>query len=769
MFPFHRAPRTRAHLSIVVAGLMAASTATADDQSPLPAGQKLDPVTVTGPRPSSLPTEIPTTIESITGQQIADTINATDAEDALKYFPSLNVRKRYIGDYDHAVLGSRASGTGNSARSLVYADGILLSNLLGNGAFFTPRWDMVMPEEIDRVDVLYGPFSAAYPGNSVGAVVDFITRMPTTTEAHAKLTFFDQRFRQYASDATYGGGEGSVAIGSRAGAFAWWVDVTRLDSEGQPVVFANRLQSAGVPGGPGVPVTGAVFDQNPKNQNWFLLGSTTQTHTTQDHAKLKLAYDLAPDVRVSYVFGAWKNESVRSAASYLRDAAGNPVYSGNVTIDGLSYALTASDFAPTRSELEHNSHGLSIKSATGSHWDFAANASLYDYQEDIVRTPTVPVASASTSGAGTITDQKGSGWTTLATRATWRPDPGVDVHVAEFGVQRDGFKLRTRVSATSDWIDGGASGPVSQFNGDTDLTSAWAQDAWRFAPDWKAILGLRAERWTAHDGQIANATQLLTYGERRQGDVSPKAAIGFDGIADWALKASVGRAVRFPTVSELYQGAILNGVVTNNDPNLRPERSWTSELTAEHSVENSTTRFTVFHERTHDALYSQTNVNVTPNVTNIQNVDLIATTGFEFASTYRDVWTKGLDLSASVTRALSHILADAQFPAAVGKLQPRVPDWRANILATWRATERLTTSIGARYSGRQYGTLDNSDPNAFTYTGFSRFFVVDARMRYRFDPHWVGSIGIDNLNNEKYWAFHPYPQRTYLAELGYDL
>ena len=64
----------------------------------------------------------------------SERINATDSEDALKYLPSLNVRKRYIGDYDHAVLATRASGTGNSARSLVYADGILLSNLLGNGA-----------------------------------------------------------------------------------------------------------------------------------------------------------------------------------------------------------------------------------------------------------------------------------------------------------------------------------------------------------------------------------------------------------------------------------------------------------------------------------------------------------------------------------------------------------------------------------------------------------------------------------------------------------
>ena len=775
MTTLRRAYRARAFIpcGIVCAGLTMVSAARADEQPLPPPDQKLDSVTITGPRPSSLPTEIPTTIETITKKQIDETINATDAEDVLKYFPSLIVRKRYIGDYDHAVLGSRASGTGNSARSLVYADGILLSNLLADGAFFAPRWDMVMPEEIERVDVLYGPFSAAYPGNSVGAVVDFVTRMPTATEAHVKLTAFEQHFRQYASDARYGGGEGSVSIGSRIGPFAWWVDATHLDSEGPPVSFANRLLSSGVRGGPGAPVTGAVFGQNPKDQNWYLLGSTTQTHTTQDHAKTKLSYDIAPDIRATYVFGTWKNDSVRSTASYLRDAAGNSVYSGNVSINGLSYALTAGDFAPTRSQLEHDSHGLSIKTATKSNWDFETNASLYAYQEDLVRTPTVPVASAATSGAGTITDQKGSGWTTLATKATWRPDPGVanveSSHVAEFGVQRDAFKLRTRVSSTADWIAGGPTGPVSRFNGDTDLTSLWAQDAWRFAPDWKAIVGLRAERWTAHDGQIANATRLLTYGDRQQDDFSPKVAVGYGGGRDWNFKASVGRALRFPTVSELYQGAIVDNVVTLNDPELRPERSWTSELTAERVVDTNSVRFTVFHERTHDALYAQTNVTVTPNVTNIQNVDLIATNGLEISATSNDLFFKGFDLAGSVTRALSHTLGDASFPNAVGKLQPRVPDWRANLLATWHATSQLTATIGARYSGRQYSTLDNSDPNAFTYTGFSRFFVVDARVRYRLDPHWAGSVGIDNLNNEKYWAFHPYPQRTYLAELGYDL
>ena len=53
---------------------------------------ELERVTVTAGRPTTMPLEIPTTIESVTGAQVEKSINATDAEDALKYLPSLTVR-----------------------------------------------------------------------------------------------------------------------------------------------------------------------------------------------------------------------------------------------------------------------------------------------------------------------------------------------------------------------------------------------------------------------------------------------------------------------------------------------------------------------------------------------------------------------------------------------------------------------------------------------------------------------------------------------------
>ena len=50
----------------------------------------------------------------------------------------------------------------------------------------------------------------------------------------------------------------------------------------------------------------------------------------------------------------------------------------------------------------------------------------------------------------------------------------------------------------------------------------------------------------------------------------------------------------------------------------------------------------------------------------------------------------------------------------------------------------------------------------------TRHIVPGHEPQYRFDKQWKLSAGIDNLNNKKYWAFHPYPQRTFNAELRYD-
>lgn len=736
--------------------------------------KSLGVVTVTGGQPTSLPTQIPTTIEGITREDIDVRINATDSEDALKYLPSLLVRKRYIGDYNHAILSTRASGTGNSARSAVYADGILLSNYLGNGIAngtnYAPRWGMVTPEEIERVDVMYGPFSAAYPGNSAGAVVDYVTRMPTELEAHVSAGFSSQPYRLYHTHDTFNSWQTSASLGSKSGDWSWWIDLNHTDSQGQPQTFTTATVASGVPGGGGVPVTGYVRGLNTTNQPWYILGTGTQYHTVQDHAKLKLAYDFSGTVRATYTLGWWQNSSEGRPDSYLRNAAGQPVYSGPVDIEGRRYNLAPTAFPLTDDSQTHSMHGLSVKSRTGGTWDWEVAASLYDYAKDQQRAPTVALPQAATGGAGTLQDQGGTGWNTLAAKGTWRPQGAGGAHIVDFGIGRDAYELGILKSTVAgNWLSGSAGSLISQVGGRTETWSAWAQDAWSFAPRWKAVLGLRWEDWSASHGVSATASSRLDYARRSESDISPKAALAYQFAERTVLKGSVGRAVRYPTVGELYGATSGGALAFVNDPNLKPEKSWTGELSAEQDLGNGLARATLFHEETQDALYSQQVPGTSPVVTRVQNVDKVRTTGFELAYSGQDVWIRGLELGASLTFADSKIVQNDAFPASVGKWQPRVPRWRSTVYATWRPDSRWAFTGAARYSGQQYSTLDNSDVNADAYFGASKYFVVDVRVRYQINRQWSAAFGIDNLNNEQYWNFHPYPQRTYTAQLRFDL
>jgi iron complex outermembrane receptor protein len=753
---------------------------TATEDAPV---KSLGVVTITGSQPSSLPTQIPATMEGVTREQIARTIRATDSEDALKYLPSLLVRKRYIGDYNHAILSSRASGTGNSARSAVYADGLLLSNYLGNGVgglSFPPRWGMVSPEEIDRVDVMYGPFSAAYPGNSVGAVVVFTTRMPKAFEAHAKVGFSSQPFELLGTHATYRSWETSASVGDRAGGLAWLLSVNHADSHGQPLTFATRLASTGATGSAGTPVTGAVAGLNNANQPWFVIGSGTEFHTRQDQYKARLSYDITPTIRANYVLGVWQNRSQNTPVSYLRDGAGQPVYGGVVNIAGRSFApLTGADFAATEESLAHVMHGLAIKSNTRGTWDWELDASRYDYRRDDKRqnAATNLLPNALAGGAGTLADGGGTGWNNLALKATWRPSGMDGEHIVDAGLQQDSYRLRYRTSAIAgNWLVDGAGALVSDVTGQTRLTSAYAQDSWRFAEQWRAVLGLRAEEWRAHDAATAfSATSTLAYPSRQERFVSPKAALSYQLAPDLVLKASAGRAVRMPTVSELYGATSTANSQYINDPTLKPEKSWTTELTAEKDLGTAQLRLTFFTEDTRDALYSQTTFDAAANknISRVQNVGRIRTKGLEFAFNGGDVGIRGLDLSGSVTYADSIIKANDGFAATpgdtLGKRQPNVPKWRATALASYRVDERWSVAYGARFSGTQYRTLNNADVNGDTYQGVSRYFTTDLRLRWQITRQWWVAAGIDNLNNCRYWNFHPYPQRSYNAELHVDL
>jgi iron complex outermembrane receptor protein len=741
------------------------------------ADEAADAPTVSGVtvQPSAQPrADLPLSVRSIDAEQIAATVNAVTAEDALKYLPDIFIRRRHIGD-TQAPMTTRTSGVGSSARSLIYADGVLLSALIGNNnTSASPRWGMVAPEEIQRIDVMYGPFSAAYPGNSIGAVVNITTRMPQAFETTAKVGIGTQHFSQYGTKDDYPVYEAAASMGDRRGAFAWRLSLNHVESQGQPLSYVTAARSTTAAAATATPVTGAFDDRNRTGAPIVVLGAGGLEHQRQDNAKLRLEWSPTSWLTASYMVGYFGNRTDAQAQTYLSDATGTPAYSGALNIGGQSYSIPASAFASGvyRLDERHWLQALSLRGEAGPHLTWTAVATLYDYGRDELRAPSAALPGAQAGGPGSITDMSGTGWRTYDAKAVWTPEGALAAHAISLGLHTDSYELGTDRYNTTDWMLGGRGGLAASSHGKTQTDAIYLEDAVRLRPDLSLTVGVRQEHWRAFNGLNYSLTpaQSVQQPKLSADRTSPKAVLAWTPNVDWRVTASAGEAYRFPTVSELYQTVTtgLPGTLFVPNPNLAPERAISTELSVQRSWRHASLRLSAFTEDVTNALISQSGTDPQgAAVTFVQNVDKVRSRGVEAVAEAHDVLIEGLDLSASATYVDSITARDAANAAAVGKQTPQLPRWRWTAVATWRATDKLTLTTAARYSDRPYGTLENSDTNGHTFQGFEGYFVVDARATYRIDAHWSAALGVDNLNNNKYFLFHPFPQRSVLAELRY--
>ncbi|MBB5464442.1 iron complex outermembrane receptor protein [Paraburkholderia sp. CI2] len=703
-------------------------------------------------------------VETVTRDQFANW-NVVNTEDVLKYMPNLAVRKRFIGDLN-SIIAVRGTGNTQSARGLVYADGLLLSNLLGNSYSFPPRWSMVYPDEIQQVDVIYGPFSALYPGNSLGATVLISTRMPKQFEANADVKAFTQHFSLFGVNQSFNGSEASASIGDSIGKFSYRLGVNHLENTSQPLQFATLAKSTTPAKAGDTPVTGAYFYNNQTNAPTAVLGVNGEgiEHTVQDQFKLKMQYDFTPTLQGGFTLGYWHQTYNSETSTFLRDAAGNPVYSGNVSINGYHYTIPAAAFAPGVGHSENWLYGVSLKTRNATGWNGEAIASYYDIGNGVARTAN---AGGPGNGPGTVLFNDGTGWKTLDLRGTYTPatnQPGLANHALSVGYHYDNYFVDNQTYNTLNWRDGDATSFANAFTGKTQTQALYAQDAWRFLPRWKLVYGVRYEDWQAYDGAQSLPGTTIAYSDASQRHLSPKASLSFDVSDELTLRASIARAYRFPTASELFQGQINGSAIVNNNPYLQPEDDLSKELSAEWAHWNGLFRFSLFQDDVKNTIFSQTDTTVIPNVTNFQNIGKVRSRGVEASYSGEDVFVRGLDLLASVAYTQSKILENARNPASVGKYFYRIPLWRANLAATYHFDARAALTLAARYSGRQYNTLTNTDTNPNVFGGTSTYTVADAKFTFKPTKLSELGIGVDNLFDARYFVYHPYPGRTFYVE-----
>jgi iron complex outermembrane receptor protein len=724
---------------------------------------------VAGPAPVKQKYQLPQTSEGVTARKIEETVNIVDTANAVKYLPSLFVRIRNYGD-NQAVLATRTWGLSSSARTLIYADDILLSNLLGNNNGNTaPRWGMVAPEEIARVDFLYGPFAAMYPGNSIGGVLQITTRTPDKPEFTFKQTEAFQTFDFYKTRDTYRTDQTSASFGNRWGDLSVFVAANFQNSYSQPlnwITTANTLPPA---------ITGAIPQLSRTYTAANVIGAGGLLHTDQANVKGKFVLDVTDWLKATYTVGFFENKQESRVDTYLRDSNG-PTYGG---------PANGANFATARFNLEQQqlANAVSLKTDTRSALDGELVLTRFDYLKDIQRNPFNVASGAAFTDIGKIARLDGTNWTTVDAKGIWRVALAGQ-HEVSFGLHGDRYELVNPVYQTPNWQRGIDATSIFYSNavGKTQTVALWAQDAWRFAPQWKLTLGGRWESWRAFDGFNVNTQTDATTGQILKttpqsqpaldaARFSPKASMAWEPNKDWQVTASVGLANRFPTVTELYQTTTQPALLVVPNPNLRPEEALATELAIERKFVDGKIRLSLFEEHTRDAIIAQstTVANVTTSIA--VNIDRIRSRGAELAWQKDNVLIAHLELFGSVTYVDARIVSDPTFvptqgfpgSTATGRRVPNVPEWRSTLGATYRPTEQWAFTVAGRWQSKTFSTLDNIDTNPNVYQAFDPFVVVDARVQYKVSRNGTLNFGVDNIFNEKYHLFHPFPQRTFVV------
>jgi iron complex outermembrane receptor protein len=736
---------------------------------PMPAAVNLPTVTVTAPAPVQTPPvspviekfALPQTRESIDQKKIADTVNIVDTEDAIKYMPSLFVRKRNNGD-TQPTIETRTTGINASARTLVYVDDVLISALISNNnTTGAPRWGMVSPEQIKGVDFLYGPFAAAYPGNSMGGVLLITTRMPEKFEATARQTEAFQSFDMYKTSNTYATSESAATVGGKQGRLSFFLSGNLLDSWSQPLQFITT--TAANPAG----TTGTILQTSKTGTPANVVGAGGLLHSTMTNVNLKLALDVTDWLRASYSIGYWDNNTNSSTQTYLTNASGNQTFGGVSGFASNTYNLYQ----------QHLMNAVSLKSDTGGKWDFEAVATWYTYLQDLQRNPAGVLGGTNFTTNGLIARLDGTGWSTQDLKGIWRPTGPGGAHEVSFGLHHDLYSLNNPTYNTPNWQASSNTGNNTMFTdgvGKTETYGLWVQDQWKLTPGVALTLGGRLEKWRAFDGYNFAGTVGVFQPTEQSTNFSPKASLSVQLDPAWTGKLSFGQANRYPTVSELYQIVSTGPIFSVPNPNLQPESVSSVELAFERLTANSRLRLSFFGDQTANALISQTSLVNNAFVTTFQNVSLTRDFGVEFVAEVKNAFIPGLTLSNSITYVKSNIVSDPGFQSATGSYAtgmwvPYVPDWRDTAQVIYSPNEQLSFAAAARFQGKMYSTLDNSDYVSNVMGSFNNFFVFDAHIRYQVTNAISADIGIDNITDAKYFEFHPFPGRTYLASLKLKL
>jgi len=728
----------------------------AETPTPTPApkekAEALEKIVVTATKTERNPDDVPASITVITKEDIR-TRNIQTVDEALSQVPG-TFNRRGKGWQDTTMsVNLRGFPADGQKRTLVLLDGQDISNSYTNQV----GWTSLPVENIERIEVIRGPFSALYGGSAMGGVINIITKTPKKLEFLAK-----GGYSTYDSWTYYlGAGDRLWDKVSITGGFNYRI------STGYPTSLVTKTAS-NIPNlkkPPAINVVGWQPTQTPTGGSTNIIGNTGNNNWNDYSFNGKISWDIASGHNVTFsTLQSWYDYGYDMYHSNLNNSAtGARVTTGTVRLFGTNQqfsSLTQGAFCNRDGRRQTGIYNLTSDHQITETTKLKFHAGLVNQPINYYTTPSS--SSALTTFGG------GPGTVSTTPSKNWVAELQVDQAIGKKQQLVAGLTYNTGWASnmqynlnnwrSPDWLVN-----LAQAGGGRDRTiGAFIQDEIAWHPKFNTVLGVRLDRWETYGGHYVTAAYapVVYLPSRDQIAVSPKIAFLYRPWEWMTWRASAGRAFRAPNVYELYATwTSSTGTIYKSNPDLKPETCFSWEIgTTLKPFKGNTITATFFENYVYDLIYRTNDPSdPTGKTQSYYNAAQARIRGVEIE--IRQKFWSWLEVFGNTTLVDPRITENPYNPFTEGKNLTYTPRQQFNFGVTatyWK----IQAYLAGRYVSKIQASDENNQYINGVYTGYDPFFTLDSKIIFSPVKYVDMSFAVDNILNREYYYYYRTPGRT---------
>ncbi|MEW6102242.1 MAG: TonB-dependent receptor [bacterium] len=671
--------------------------------------------------------------------------NIKAVDEALNMVPGV-YSKRTKGLMD-SIAKVTLRGFPSQDRTLILMDGIPLNDAYSGSV----RFAGLAPEDIEKIEVVKGPFSSLYGGYAMGGVVNIITKMPEKREFFLKSGY----------GSGWNRGEAMDDLGNLYFSYADKLKdkLSLFLSYGYKATkgYPTDLSVVGIK--PPANITGWTETKDRGGNTCYLIGDKGDNSWWDKNFTFKTGYDFSKASKINFSFHRIGFEyNYDNPKTYLKDAAGNPVWSYVTVIGTKTKTVNESSFLSGSLGTEQNNYNLTCETKISS-FKTKLTLGLVDREK---YWNTVPSDTATRAGGpGKVTETPCESYN-IDLQFT---SPVFGRHILTFGGSfRQGWADSKDYNLTN-WKDKESKTELTYQSKGKDRTYAlFLQDEIVLRENLTAYLGFRQDWWKTYDGyvnQVGISGYPKYYDPREKSSFSPKAAFVYKPFEKTTLRTSIGKAFRSATISELYKTwTSLRNVTYAGNPDLKPETTFSWDVGVKQDLwKGAKIGISYFENKMDDLIYLKT---VSPTYQEYINVGKAEGKGLELEVEQKfDKWLK---VFSNFTYNDAKIKENEAKPATVGKRLTFMPEKMFNV-GTEFEKGPFSASLTGRYMSKIYATDENKDTVNNIYTSYDPHFVADTKVSWKIKKFATLSLSIDNIFDKDYFGFWKEPGRSWFGEI----